>query len=180
MTLPHLAIRRPVTTLMVFVSMVLIGGISVRLIPMELFPDLDLPFLFVQVPYPGSTPEEVEREITRPVEEVLATVSGIKQMRSDSHEDRAEIGLLFNWGEDTDVKAIEVSEKINGIREQLPSDIERIFVWQRSMSDEPILELRISAERDLTGRDFTSHLLEAGITRSFRLGSPQDGPKLGP
>jgi len=151
MNLTQAAIRRPVTTLMVFVSLVMIGGISARLIPMELFPELDLPFIFVQIPYSGSTPEEVERQITRPVEEVLATVSGIKQMRSDSRESSGEVGLIFDWNTDTDIKAIEVREKIDSIRELLPGDVERIFVWQRSTSDEPILEMRISSKRDLSG-----------------------------
>ena len=151
MTLSNLAIRRPVTTLMVFVSLVMVGGISARLIPMELFPELDFPFIFVQVPYPGSTPEEVERQITRPVEEVLATISDVKSMRSDSGEGSAGIGLEFDWGTDTDLKAIEIREKLDGIRDQLPADIERVFVWQRSTTDEPILEMRISSERDLSG-----------------------------
>ena len=151
MNLTETAIRRPITTLMVFVSLVMIGGISARLIPMELFPELDLPFIFVSIPYPGSTPEEVERQITRPVEEVLATVNGIKRMRSTSRESAGEVQMLFNWGEDTDIKAIEIREKIDGIRDQLPADIERIFVFQMSTSDEPILQMRISSERDLAG-----------------------------
>ncbi|MFQ5569804.1 MAG: efflux RND transporter permease subunit [Rhodothermales bacterium] len=151
MNLTQASIRRPVTTIMVFVSLVLIGVISTRLIPLELFPSLDLPFIVVNIPYPGSTPEEVERQITRPAEEVIATVSGIKEMNSDSQENMAQIVLLFDWGEDTDLKAIEIREKIDGIRDQLPADIERIFVGQFSTSDEPILQLRISSERDLSG-----------------------------
>lgn len=150
MNLTKSAIRRPITTVMVFVSLVMIGLISTRLIPLELFPSLDLPFVVVNVPYPGSTPEEVERQITRPVEEVIATVSGIKELNSDSRENMAQIFLLFDWGEDTNIKAIEVREKIDGIQDQLPTDIERIFVGQFSTSDEPILELRISSKRDLS------------------------------
>ena len=151
MNLTKTAIRRPVTTLMVFISLIMIGAISSRLIPLELFPSLELPFLVVNVPYPGSTPEEVERQITRPAEEVIATVSGIKRMESDSREDMAQIFLLFDWGEDTNVKAIEVREKLDGIRDQFPNDVERIFVGQFSTSDEPILQLRLSSERNLSG-----------------------------
>ena len=151
MNLTKTAIRRPVTTLMMFVSLIMIGAISSRLIPLELFPSLELPFLVVNVPYPGSTPEEVERQITRPAEEVIATVSGIKRMRSDSREDMSQIFLLFDWGTDTNLKAIEVREKLDGVRDQFPSDVERIFVGQFSTSDEPILEMRISSERNLSG-----------------------------
>ena len=61
------ALRRPVTIVMVFLSLVAIGLVSVRLLPLEYFPAVDVPFIGIQIPYQGSTPEEVEREITRPV-----------------------------------------------------------------------------------------------------------------
>ena len=150
MTLTQTAMRRPVTTLMVFICMLLIGGLSMRLIPLELFPEFDVPVVFVQVPYPGSTPEEVERQITRPAEEALATISDVKRMRSTSRENQAEVQLEFNWGVDTDIKAIEAREKLDAVREQLPADIDRIFVGQFSTSDMPILQLRVSSERDLS------------------------------
>jgi HAE1 family hydrophobic/amphiphilic exporter-1 len=151
MNLTQTSMRRPVTTLMVFVCMLLIGGLSMRLIPLELFPEFDVPVVFVQVPYPGSTPEEVERQITRPAEEALATISDVKRMRSTSRENQAEVQLEFNWGVDTDIKAIEAREKLDAVRDQLPADIERIFVGQFSSSDMPILQLRVSSERDLSG-----------------------------
>lgn len=151
MNLSNTAIRRPVTTMMVFVSLIMIGAISTRLIPMELFPEFDAPVLFITIPYPGSTPEEVERQITRPAEEVIATVSGIEEMTTDSHEDRVDIFLEFEWGTDTNLKAIEVHERLDGIRDQLPTDVERIVVGQFSSNDQPILEMRISSKRDLSG-----------------------------
>ena len=80
------ALRRPVTTLMTFVAVCLIGVISAWLLPLEMFPDIRFPGLQVQIPYDGSTPEEVERLIARPAEEALATLSGIKEMRSTSTE----------------------------------------------------------------------------------------------
>ena len=67
------AMRRPVTTVVVFVALALVGLIASRLLPLEKFPDIEFPGIFVQIPYQGSTPEEVERLITRPVEEALAT-----------------------------------------------------------------------------------------------------------
>ena len=69
----ELALQRPVTTVVVFVALALVGLIASRLLPLEKFPDIEFPGIFVQIPYNGSTPEEVERLITRPVEESLAT-----------------------------------------------------------------------------------------------------------
>ena len=84
MTIAELSLKRPVTAIMFFVSMVVIGLIAAQRLPLEQFPSLDAPFLFVNIPYPGSTPTEIERTITRPVEEALATLPGIKLMNSTS------------------------------------------------------------------------------------------------
>ena len=151
MSLTTAAIGRPVTTSMVFVCLLVIGVISSRLIPMEYFPAMDAPMLGVDIPYPGSTPEEVERQITRPAEEVLATLRGLKDLNSWSNENGAFIQLEFDWGEDTKIRALEVREKLDGINDDFPSDVERVFVRQHSTSDWPILNLRISSERNLSG-----------------------------
>lgn len=151
MSLTTAAIRRPVTTSMVFVCLLVIGIIASRLIPMEYFPAMDAPMLGVDIPYPGSTPEEVERQITRPAEEVLATLRGLKELNSTSHENGAFIRMEFDWGENTKIRALEVREKLDGIRDEFPSDVERVFVRQHSTTDWPILNLRIASQRNLSG-----------------------------
>ena len=79
----ELALVRPVTTVVVFVALALIGLISARLLPLEQFPDIEWPGIFIEIPYEGSTPEEIERLITRPVEEALATLSGVERIYLD-------------------------------------------------------------------------------------------------
>ncbi len=150
MNLTKKSLDRPVTMMMVFVCLVIIGVIASRLLPLEFFPDMDLPFVGIEIPYPGSTPEEIERQITRPVEEVLATISGVKRMNSESSENQCYINLRFEWGVDTDVKAVEVKEKIDSIRNQLPADVEHIYLRQYSSTDMEILQLRLSGKKDLS------------------------------
>ncbi len=150
MNLTETSLRRPVTTLMVFACFIVIGAISSRLLPLEFLPDFDAPFIGIEIPYPGSTPEEIERRITRPVEEVLATMSGVKRMTSDTRENGAWVHVEFDWGVDTDVKALEAKEKIDGIRHLLPDDLERFYVRKWSTSDMEMLQLRISSTRDLS------------------------------
>jgi HAE1 family hydrophobic/amphiphilic exporter-1 len=104
----------------------------------------------MNIPYQGSSPEEVEREITRPAEEVLATLSGIKRLESRSSGDGANIEVVFDWGTDTAVKAVEARERVEAIRDQLPSDLRRINVFKFNLTDQPVLTLRISSERDLS------------------------------
>ena len=146
MTLAELSLRRPVTAIMFFVSMVAIGLIGAFRLPLEQFPSIDAPFLWVQIPYPGSTPAEIERTITRPVEEALATIPGIKRMNSASDAESAQIFLEFKWGEPVAIKAVQAREKIDGIRADLPSDIQRYFVRKFSTSDDPVLQLRIASK----------------------------------
>jgi HAE1 family hydrophobic/amphiphilic exporter-1 len=150
MKITEFSLRRPVMTLMIFFSFIVIGWISSRLLPLEFFPELDVPFVAINIPYPNSTPEEVEREITRPVEEILATISDVKRMTSNSSENAAGIFLEFDWGVNTDVKAIETKERIESIRGQLPRDVERVFIQKINTADMPILMMRISSSRDLS------------------------------
>ena len=166
MNITDFSLRRPVMTLMIFLSFVVIGLISSRLLPLEFFPELDAPFVSINIPYPNSTPEEIEREITRPVEEILATISDVKRMVSDSSENSVNIFLEFDWGIDTDVKTIEAKERIESIRNQLPLDVERISIQKLNTSDMPVLIMRISSKRDLSNSyDMLNRLLKRRIER---------------
>ena len=162
----ELALKRPVTTVMFFIALALIGLVSVRLLPLEKFPDIEFPGIFINVPYPGSTPEEVERLITRPIEEALATLSGVERIRSQSNSDGAEIFMQFSWGGEVSAKGIEARAKVDGIRHELPDDVERILVFTGSFGDQPILNLRISSKRDLSNAyEMLDHQIKRRIER---------------
>ena len=162
----EIALHRPVTTIVVFVALALMGLISSRLLPLEQFPDIEFPGIFVQIPYEGSTPEEVERLITRPVEEALATLSGVERMFSSSRENEASVFLQFGWDESMGAKGIEARAKVDSILHQLPNDIRRVFVFTGSLGDQPVLQLRIASERDLSDSyDMLDRILKRRIER---------------
>ncbi len=162
----EIALRRPVTTIVIFVALGFIGLLASRLLPLEKFPDIEFPGIFIQVPYAGSTPEEIERLITRPMEETLATLSGVKTMFSTSSEDSSMVFLEFDWDLDMGTKGIEARAKIDAIRDELPSDIERFFVFTGSLADQPVLQLRIASDRDLSNSyDMLDRLLKRRIER---------------
>ena len=146
------ALRRPVTTLMITVALALIGLVGARLLPLEQFPDITFPFMGVEIPYPGSTPDEIEEVITRPVEDALSTLPGIKQIQSFSNGDSARFQIEFQWGTDTDAAAFEVRSKLDAIRGQLPKAANRMLIFTASSADQPILTIRLSAERDLSSQ----------------------------
>ncbi|GAA0539588.1 efflux RND transporter permease subunit [Rheinheimera aquimaris] len=162
LALTRFALTRPVTICMMFLSMLVFGIIASRMLPLEKFPGIDIPQIFINVPYNNATPTEIERLITRPVEEALATVTGVKEMRSWSNENSAEISLEFNWEENINSKSIEVRERLDSIRHLLPKDVERVLVFQFNTNDMPIFQLRISSERDLA---MAYDLLERQIKR---------------
>ncbi|HEX3897522.1 MAG TPA: efflux RND transporter permease subunit [Rudaea sp.] len=150
MTLAELSLKRPVTVMMAFVSMTVIGLIAAFRLPLESMPDIQFPFLEIQVPYQGSTPSEVERTVTRPIEEALSTLTGVQRMSSLTRADGVNIDMQFKWGQDTAVKAVEAREKIDAIRADLPSDLTRYQVFKGSTADQPVMNLRVSADHDLT------------------------------
>lgn len=150
MSLVELSLKRPVTVTMFFISMVVIGLIASVRLPLEQFPEVNFPFMGVSVPYPGSTPQEVERSITRPIEEALATLPGIKEINSTSRADAAEFQVQFSdFDRDVAISANEARSRIDAIRKDLPADMQRYFVQRFSPSDQPFLELRFASSRDL-------------------------------
>ncbi|QYJ88463.1 MULTISPECIES: efflux RND transporter permease subunit [Shewanella] len=151
MNITRLALTRPVTTSMFFVAILLFGLASSRLLPLEMFPGIEMPQVMIEVPYKGSTPAEVEREITNVLEESLATMGGIEELRSRSSQNGAEIELRMKWGENVSTKSLEAREKVDAVRHLLPKDVERVFIRQFSTADMPVLTIRISSERELSG-----------------------------
>lgn len=161
MNITELSIRRPVTTIMLFVSLVAIGLIAAFRLPLEAEPEATIPFFFVSLPYPGSTPEEVERNLLRPVEEAIATMPGIKSMNSRANAEGGTIQVEFSdWSRDIAMAASEARERIDAIRDQLPDDFRRYFVQRWSTSDREAMSLRLNSSEDLTAR---ADLIERSI-----------------
>ncbi|HVT35855.1 MAG TPA: efflux RND transporter permease subunit, partial [Nevskiaceae bacterium] len=151
MNLTEISLKRPVTVTMFFVCVAVIGVIGATRLPLESCPDIQFPGLQVTVPYRNSTPEEVERHITRPVEEALATLSGVKHIYSESREDGAEINLEFDWGQDLATKGVEARDKVDALRPSLPQEVERVLIQKFNAGDQAMLTLRISSGgRDLS------------------------------
>ncbi len=150
MRITDLALSRPVTVSMFFVCMIVIGLVGSQRLPLEFLPDIRFPGLWIQIPYRNSSPEEVERSITRPVEEAAATLTGVKRMFSESRENGTGMWVEFGWDEDTTIKGVEARDKIDAIRNQLPDEMGRVQIFKFNASDAPIMTVRISADRDLS------------------------------
>ena len=164
--LASFAVRRPVTLSMLCISLVVMGLIAVARIPLVMMPDVDFPFLFAWAQYPNSTPEENQKNITQPLEEVLSTIPGVRRLTSFSDSDEASVQLHFDWGTDIELVRAQVREKIDLIRSDLPEDLREVRVRNFGSDDIPLLEGSISASRDLrSSYDFLDTHIKKPIER---------------
>ncbi len=149
MNLPEFSIKKPVTIIVAMLIFITIGIISMIKLPLEMMPDTSFPGLMVQIPYPSSSPEEVERIITRPLEDMLATINNLENINSTSSSSSSSIHLDFKAGTNMDLATMEIRDKIDQVRDQLPDDIENIRIRRFSMNDRPVINFSVSMPGDL-------------------------------
>ena len=150
---------------MLMLSLFVTGLVASKLLPQESWPALNIPMAFINVPYNGATPEEVERLITRPIEEAVSTLGGITELKSSSRADSASIQVMMDLGIDLDSKILEVREKVDMVRYLLPNDVQRVMVQKFSTQDLPIMSLVLSGDKNLSSAyDFIDKKLKNPLT----------------
>lgn len=145
------SLRFPVATCMIFSAVILLGTISFLKLPVALLPDIEFPEITVVTEFDGASPEEIESLVTRPLEESLASVSGVRDVSSVSTEGYSIIRLKFSWGKRMDLSAMEVREKADLVRGSLPQDTRRPIVLKYNPSDQPLMALSITGKADTPG-----------------------------
>ena len=149
MSIARFSITKSVTTTMIFVAIFLFGAVSLERLPQELFPPISYPQLTVVTTYENAAPEEIETLITKPIEEVVGTVSGLRRIRSNSKEGLSLVIAEFGWDENMDFAALGVREKIDLIKERLPRECEEPIVMKFNPFDLPILSLSVTGQGSL-------------------------------
>jgi HAE1 family hydrophobic/amphiphilic exporter-1 len=144
MKLAQLSVNRPVTTLMIFVAMVVLGLVALSMLGLDLMPELEIPAVSVLTAYQGAGPEEIETLLTEPMEDTLSTISGVDEVISVSKEGISAVTLKFKWGQDIDESMNDVRARIDLIREMLPEDAESPVIFKFDLSMMPIAIIAIS------------------------------------
>src|SRR5262245_23623382 len=162
--LTHFTTNRPVAVLMVFLSAVVFGFFSFKRLPVNLMPELNYPTLTVRTEYPGAAPEEVENEISRPIEEALGVIGGLNKISSISRAGISDVVLEFVRGTDMDKAAQEALEKLELVF--LPREAERPLLLHFDPALDPIMELSFSG----TGQRYQG---EQGLRRLRRIAELQ-------
>jgi hydrophobic/amphiphilic exporter-1 (mainly G- bacteria), HAE1 family len=147
MGLPDFSTRRPVTTVMIFAGVMLFGLISLTKLPQELFPPITYPQLTVFTAYANAAPEEIETLLTRPIEEAVGTVSGLKALKSISKEGISIVMAEFDWDQNMDFASLRTREKVDLIKARLPRDSSEPLVVPFNPFELPIMNISVTGER---------------------------------
>lgn len=147
-SLPLIALRRPVTVVMLLATVLCLGYISVGRLPVEFMPPIDAPFIRVYIPYIGATPEQVEKEVAIPAEGEFRTVSNLSRVLTSCDSNGATVTLIFESGTDMTNATADVRDRMERLKLRLPSEIERIFIQRFNTNTIPIMVFSLYAPGD--------------------------------
>jgi HAE1 family hydrophobic/amphiphilic exporter-1 len=166
MSIPRLAIDRPVTMFMISAVIVLLGGISLMRLPVDLMPDVTYPSITVRVGYGGVGPLEIEELVVRPLEQTLAAVPALEQINSTAAEGSGTVRLNFAWGTNLSEAADEVRTRIDRVRGRLPVDADPPSIQKFDAAASPIVSIGVEGDFDrVTLREKAEHDLAPRFER---------------
>ncbi|MDX2437395.1 MAG: efflux RND transporter permease subunit [Acidobacteriota bacterium] len=151
MRLTDIPLDRPVATLMLLLSLTVLGTVAVFLLPLDFMPVVNEPEIDIEIPFPGAHPLEALREVVEPIEEEIATIPDVKRILANTQSGSARMEVMFDWGVDVDIKKMEVREAVDRARPLLPETIGHISIrGDTDGGSAQVLAGRISAERNLS------------------------------
>lgn len=174
MKITDLSIQRPVTSLMFFLAIVLLGFVSLKELSVDLLPDISYPKLSVVTQYSGVAPEEMETLITAPLESAVSRIPGLRSVESVSKEGISYMTLEFSWGTDMDFALLHTREKLDNAQPLLPEDVEEPTIIPLDPASKPVLVLSISGKRSLLElKDFSEELIKPRLEQIDGIGSAE-------
>src|ERR1700694_920859 len=146
MLLSDFSIKRPVSTVVIIIALMCMGLLALNKLRVNQIPDVDMPVMVVSIPYPGASPETVEREIINRVEKALQSIPQVYQMRSTASESQAQIVIQFNFKKNMVEASDEIRNAINSVRYKLPVEMREPILRRIDPSAQPIMQLPTSAK----------------------------------
>jgi HAE1 family hydrophobic/amphiphilic exporter-1 len=166
MSIPRLAIHRPVTMFMISFVVVLLGAISLTRLPVDLMPESEFPSITVRVNYSGVGPLEMEELVTRPIEQAVSAIAGLEQVNSTSSEGSSMVRLTFAWGTDLNEAADEVRTRVDRVRGRLPEDADAPNIFKFDSNSMPIMGIGVEGDYDaVTLREIAENDLSPRLER---------------
>ncbi|MEG2946153.1 MAG: efflux RND transporter permease subunit, partial [Bacteroidales bacterium] len=149
MSLYATAVKKPITTALCFVAIVIIGLFSLTRLSIDLYPHIETNTIMVMTAYPGASAADIETNVTKIMENSLNTVSDLKNITSQSKENMSLVTLEFEYGTDIDVATNDVRDKIDAVKNALPDNVENPILFKFGTDDIPIVILSVSAEESM-------------------------------
>ena len=166
MSIPRLAIERPITMFMLSAVVMLIGGLSLVRLPVDLMPDVSFPSITVRVSYGGVGPLEMEELVTRPIEQALSAVAGLERLESTSQEGSARVTLNLAWGTDLNEAADDIRNRLDRVRGRLPEEADAPVMFKFDASAAPIMGVGLEGDYDRVKlREIAEHDLSQRLER---------------
>jgi HAE1 family hydrophobic/amphiphilic exporter-1 len=166
MFLSDFSIKRPLVVVVVTITLMLFGYFALTKLKTNQFPDVQPPVLVVNVPYPGASPETVEREILNRVEDSMSTIQGIRDIRSYARDSSATIVVVFEFDKDLTAAAQELRDSISTVRDKLPAEMKEPFINRADPNAQPVMSLALSSD-ELSPLEL-SRLADIDIGRQLR------------
>lgn len=142
------AVDRKVTMSMMVLGLMVLGWLSLTRLPLEFLPSFSSSSVSVNVPFASASPEEVERLVVRPLEDVLGTINGVETLSATASAGSGNINIEFVDGTNMDLAAVEVRDRIDRVRDDLPAEVERVFIRRFQSTDIPVLYTSVTAPWD--------------------------------
>ena len=151
MSLYSSSVKRPVTTILVFVALIVLGLFSLRSLPIDLFPDVETNTIMVMTTYAGTSASDIEQNVTRPLENALNSVEHLKHITSNSRENVSIVTLEFEYGYDIEALTNDVRDKLDMVSSMLPDDANTPIIFKFSSDMIPIVLLSVQASQSMPG-----------------------------
>ncbi|HTM52022.1 MAG TPA: efflux RND transporter permease subunit [Bryobacteraceae bacterium] len=145
--LAEVCIARPIFAVMLIMALVVVGGVSYTKLGIDRFPNVDLPIISVRTVLPGASPEEMESTITRRIEDAVATVEGIENIRSTSTDSQSILTITFTLKRDIDVAAQDVRDAVAGVISLLPRDAKPPLIKKLDTDSSPVISLVVAGNK---------------------------------
>ncbi len=166
MLLSDFSIKRPVATVVIIITLMCLGLLALKKLRVNQIPDVEQPVMVVAIPYPGASPETVEREIINRVEKSLQSIPQVYQIRSTASESRAQIVIIFNFKKNMVEASDEIRNAIASVRHKLPVEMREPILQRLDPAAQPIMQLALSAKNQTHAE--ISRLAEDGLADRFR------------
>ncbi|WP_294725657.1 efflux RND transporter permease subunit [uncultured Fusobacterium sp.] len=164
-SIPEFSIRKPATTIMFIISMIFFGFLGLRKMPVEMLPNINKPTVRIRIKWDGATPDDVDKMITRKIEDVLPNVEGIVEYSSESSAETSLIFIKFKYGTDVETKITLIQNELNQIRNKFPDDMDEPSIRKSSSSDVPALTFTLYGGDKMEMRSYAENNLKPMLER---------------